>query len=360
MNLKGKKPFQNFLLDKFFCILPFDLYWYDTDGNCLNSLHEVFLLLDKNYVEDCFSFLRFTYVHEFIKLAVCSPKWALFLNLGVKYHRTRKLNGFISSTFRKIINNNKLDLCSEINFLCLQKNLRRKFFVQELIKEITRRLNCFGVTTAIYTTGLPFLKPFLNINYFYNQLNLPTQYSLKCKKSEKLPNINLERVEKWQDFICIQKMDSGNIENVKSIRKEFRKKKIYKHFNFQDFSYWIRFLEGFKYTFIYENKFLTKNKSIISLYSLPCKTIKSRKPYYFYDVYFYYGIQSIENKIFIEKILSICKIIGFDLFYILDGIFSEKNLLNLYFRKGENRINFYLIGGRTKRSLPVENGLIFF
>ena len=111
---------------------------------------------------------------------------------------------------------------------------------------------------------------------------------------------------------------------------------------------------------MYENTSLTDKNTIISLYSLPCKTIKSRKPYYFYDVYFYYGIKFIKNKIFIEKTLSICKIIGFDLFYILGGIFPEKDLLNLHFRKGENKINFYLIGRKSKRSVSLENGLIFF
>ena len=160
-----------FLIDKFSPLLPFDLHWNDIDGHCLNLIHELYILLDNNYIEDNYSFLRFNYIHEFIKLAISSPKWELGLNLSLKFNRSRKINGFISSNFRKIVIEDTLLLCSEINFLCLHKKLRKKIFVQELIKEITRRLNCFGIINAIYTTGLTFLKSFLTTSYFYLPIN---------------------------------------------------------------------------------------------------------------------------------------------------------------------------------------------
>ena len=84
-------------------MLPFDLRWNDIDGHCLSLIHELYILLENNYIEDNYSFLRFNYIHEFIKLAICSPKWELGLNLGLKFNRSRKINGFISSNFRKII-----------------------------------------------------------------------------------------------------------------------------------------------------------------------------------------------------------------------------------------------------------------
>ena len=55
-----------------------------------------------------------------------------------------------------------------------------------------------------------------------------------------------------------------------------------------------------------------------------------------------------------------CKLIGFDLFYILEGIYSEKNLLNSNFKKGNAKINFYFLGTELEEIYPCENGLIFF
>ena len=360
LNKKKNIFHRNFLLNKFFPLLPFELCWSIFSGHSPNSIHQLFFLLDNNYVEDGFSFLRFNYIHEFIKLAVCSPRWASFLNIGIKFNRTELLNGFISSVFRKIIFKNKILICSEINFLCLQKKMRKKFFVQELIKEITRRLNCFAITNAVYTSGLSFIKPLLNINYYYNNLNLSQDFKINGTKNEDLNAKKLKTNKIFQNFEYLDKEYFKNLSNLKILREQFKKKKIYKHFDQTDFFYWIRFVRGFKYTFMEKKNFLIDKKSMISFYSLPCKTIQSKRPFYFYDAYFYYGIQLFENKIFIQKILFMCKLIGFDLFYILEGIYSEKNLLNSNFKKGNAKINFYFLGTELEEIYPYENGLIFF
>ena len=81
----------------------------------------------------------------------------------------------------------------------------------------------------------------------------------------------------------------------------------------------------------------------MSFYSLPCKTVKNNKSFYFYDSYFYYSVISKESKNFLKEVITICKEIGFDLFYILEGNFSERILKDLSFQKGENGINFYIL-----------------
>lgn len=143
LNKKKNIFHRNFLLNKFFPLLPFELCWSIFSGHSPNSIHQLFFLLDNNYVEDGFSFLRFNYIHEFIKLAVCSPKWASFLNIGIKFNRTELLNGFISSVFRKIIFKNKILICSEINFLCLQKKNEEKVFRPRINKRNNKKIKLF-------------------------------------------------------------------------------------------------------------------------------------------------------------------------------------------------------------------------
>ncbi len=350
-SLSGK----NLTIDKLSTLLPFDLIWNDINGNRCVSIHQVFFLLDKNYIEDCYSFLRFNYVHEFIRFAICGPQWTVFLNLGLKFNRSNRLNGYINSNFRKIIIKKKISFCSEINFLCLEKKLRKKLFVQLLIKEITRRLNFFGITHAIYTTGLPFLKSQLEANYFYFLLN-------NSKKLKFQENLYRERKRFFSNFFgleLIKKDDLKDSINLKNVRKSFKKKSIYKHFTIEDFAYWFKSTGGFKYTFTKKISLFSVEKNILSFFSLPCKVIKTKKPLYFYDSYCYYGTNP-RSEMLLKDILVVCKKIGFDLFYILEGIYSEKTLLNLFFKKGNGKINFYFIGLKTKNLKPRKNGLIFF
>ena len=317
-------------------------------------------MMEKNYVEDFYSFLRFNYIHECIRFAISGPKWGVYFNLGLKFIRARKLSGFISSNFRKIVTSKQILFCSEINFLCLEKKLRKKFFVQVLIREISRRLNCLGIVTAIFTTGLPFLKPLLIKNYFYFILNSSPENSSKKIKMRGIFPQNIKSSCKWNFLKCIDKQDILSIIKSNGIRLISKGKKIYKHFNIEDCFYWFRFIKGFKYTFIRQNYISTDCNSVISFYSLPCKTVKNKKPSYFYDSYFYYSIILNEPKSFLEEILDITGKIGFDLFYILEGNISEKILRELKFQKGQNGINFYILGSLLENIEPLESGLIFF
>ena len=360
LEMKKKKLYRNFIIDKFSFLLPYELSWNDIDGNNFSFIHELFNLLERNYVEDFYSFLRFNYIHECIRFAISGPKWGMCFNLGLRFTRTRKLSGFISSNFRKIVTNNQILFCSEINFLCLEKKLRKKFFVQVLIREISRRLNCLGIVTAIYTTGLPFLKPLLIKKYFYFLLNSSPENSSKKIKTNSPFLQNIKSSCKWNFLKRIDKQNIQSIIRSNGIKLISKGKKIYKHFNTEDCLYWFRFIKGFKYTFIKQDHNSTDCNTIISFYSLPCKTVKNKKPSYFYDSYFYYSIISNEPKSFLEEILDITSKIGFDLFYILEGNIPEKILRDLKFHKGQNGINFYILGSKLEKIEPLKSGLIFF
>jgi len=99
---------------------------------------------------------------------------------------------------------------------------------------------------------------------------------------------------------------------------------------------------------------------LISFYSLPCKTIKYKNFSYFYDAYFYYGIKSTEKSFLVEEIIPLCRKLGFDLFYILEGQYSCTLLEKIGFQKSGSKINFYFLGIDYQRFTSYENSLIFF
>ncbi|OMJ13498.1 Glycylpeptide N-tetradecanoyltransferase 2, partial [Smittium culicis] len=49
---------------------------------------------------------------------------------------------------------------AEINFLCINKKIRKQRFAPILIKEITRRINLSGIFQAVYTAGIQIPTPF--------------------------------------------------------------------------------------------------------------------------------------------------------------------------------------------------------
>jgi len=99
---------------------------------------------------------------------------------------------------------------------------------------------------------------------------------------------------------------------------------------------------------------------LVSFYSLPCKTIKFKKTHYFYDAYFYYGLQLTMESFLIKEGIDLCRKLGFDLFYILEGQYPETILEKVGFQKSESKLQYYLLGIEYEGLKPSENSLIFF
>ena len=167
-------------------------------------------------------------------------------------------------------------------------------------------------------------------------------------------------VSKIMINIGLGKFCTENAKNLKNLRKNFLKKKIYKHFGLGDFNYWMRSIKGLKITFIKKSIYFLNQTSIISFYFLPCKTIRRKKSFYFYDAYSYYGTMSGKDKLFVDQLLCVCRQLGFDLFYILEGTIPEQILYCLNFYKSNSKLNFYMLGDEIKYLYPLDNGLIFF
>jgi hypothetical protein len=73
--------------------------------------------------------------------------------VGVRGGKNQRLYGFISGIPVSMTTLGKTQTYSEINFLCVHKQLRHHRLAPVLIKEITRRVNLCDIWQAIYTSG---------------------------------------------------------------------------------------------------------------------------------------------------------------------------------------------------------------
>jgi glycylpeptide N-tetradecanoyltransferase len=128
-------------------------------------------LLTNNYVEDTEGSFRFDYSIDFLRWAICPPKYKPKWHVGVRATKTKKLLAFIAGLPVTMNVEGEVLESSEINFLCVHKKLREKRLAPVLIKEITRRINRTDIWQAIYTAGTLIPKPFAKTMYHHRNIN---------------------------------------------------------------------------------------------------------------------------------------------------------------------------------------------
>jgi glycylpeptide N-tetradecanoyltransferase len=346
-----KLKIQNNIADHY--LLPYEIEWVDLNLIMPEKINQIFSFLDSNYIEDKDCKFRFHYVHEFIALALKAPGWSRFLNIGIKYKRCTKIIGLITAIPKQIIFNKKNFCAPDINFLCLDKRIRNKRFVEIIICEIKRRLNLCGITRAIYTSGVSLPENIFTCNYYHHPINMHklitfgylNGFKEKKKKTKK---------KKSQIKIYLEQIDSKYI----TIRKKFFLFKIYRYFKQKDFLYWFRLIPGILYSINLNN--LKKKEELFTFYSLPSKYIKSKKIIFLYGIYFFYKTSSILNCDFFFVIICIIKKIGFDIINILDSEQNKKELLKADFIKGTGKLNYYIYNYKHEKTNPSDSNIEFF
>ena len=152
-------------------LLPEGFEWSNIDIRKDEEAKEVYDLLEANYVEDTDGDFRFDYSIEFLRWAICPPKYKPKWHFGVRASKNKKLLAFISGIPVTLNILGKEVTSGEINFLCVHKKLRSKRLAPMLIKEVTRRINRLGIWQAIYTSGTLIPKPFSAAQYHNRPIN---------------------------------------------------------------------------------------------------------------------------------------------------------------------------------------------
>jgi glycylpeptide N-tetradecanoyltransferase len=334
--------------------LPYEIEWFDLGLLKIEKINKIFSFLDYNYIEDTESLFRFHYIHEFLALALKAPSWSSFLNIGLKYKRTNKLIGVIISTPKEIIVSKNLFCAPDINFLCLNKKIRNKRFVEILIKEIERRLNLTGVKKAVYTSSLNLPKPLFFCNYYHYAINKHKLVALGYlnKFTTLKPNTK-------PDLKFRISTETGK-SNYLKVREKFSFYKIYRYFKVSDFLYWFKNIPGVIYIFYVENFGKILIPDMFTFYCLPSRFINKKKNLHLHSIYFFYKTNLFLNKKIFFLVVKTIEKLGFDIINTLDSNKNKKKLLKFNFVKGNGKLNFHIFNYINEKIDAIENGLQFF
>lgn len=177
--------------------LPDNYEWITLDLENDEILNECYNLLKDNYVEG--GILRFNYSKEFLKWTLMPPEYIKEWHVGIIHDK--KIKAMITGIPITILVSSKSMNVAEINFLCIDKQLRNKKLTPILIKEITRRVMCCGVVSAIYTSGINLQSHFAKTTYYHRPLNI--------KKLVKINYINLVKKQNIERLTKLLKVDNN-------------------------------------------------------------------------------------------------------------------------------------------------------
>jgi hypothetical protein len=346
----------NLFYKKIFCksrILPFEMNFYDYNLEENSKIHDIFIFLDKNYIQDPKKHFRFNYIHEFLKNNLLSPYWDSSKNLGLRFKRNRKIFGFVSAINRKLFYFYFYLPVSEINFLCVKEILRKKKLVTVLINEITRRQNLIGYLEAIFTTGVSFGDFIAKTNFYHLYLRKKKliKFGFIPEKGMK-KNFNIQLSVKHQGEIFGEML-------FKKMSKKLLNAELYNFFGLTECDYWFFTISGVFYKLnLYCQSKLNKI-GFVSFFSLPTKFIKSKKKLYLLSAYSYYNVLPTSGMSSFLTGLSISKKLGFDLFNLI-----SENLDNIFlsffgFRLGYGKLQYYITNIKYNRIKTSMNSLLF-
>lgn len=92
-----------------------------------------------------------------------------------------KLYGFICGVPVTLRIREKIQPFSEINYLCVHKQIWAKWLAPILIKEVTWRINLKNIFVAVYTSGTLIPTPFAKCWYWHRNINV--KKLIECKFS---------------------------------------------------------------------------------------------------------------------------------------------------------------------------------
>ena len=91
--------------------------------------------------------------------------------VGIVDEKNKTLAGFITGIPIRLQIEDQQVTVTEVNFLCVKKQYRKKKFAAIMIKEIVRRSNLKGIWQGLYTSGKILPPLFCQSKYYHRSLN---------------------------------------------------------------------------------------------------------------------------------------------------------------------------------------------
>jgi len=376
--------------------LPDNLKWIDIDVNNEFILEVLYLFLKDHYVEDVNGMYRLEYSKELIKSMLNYPGSSTDLNVGMIYvcPESSKITliGFISAIIHKIKIIDKIYDVSEINLLCIHKDLRNKLLAPIMISEITRRVAFKDTQIALYTISKTITKPLTVCNYYSYYLNnqklkeclfiddnikpsvtenliINNKYKLKYNElyNEMFYNdielhYNIKNTSRFQYF---SDLNDNTTRNIWILFNKFLKKyKINKVFTLKDCLYYLNNKNNIT------NIIKSHDNKIIGIYTIvninSSILFKNEKDHdkikSCYLTYYAYDENLININDLLKDVCILAKKCDFDMLLCLDIMESTDDVLNTVgFQKTNTTLNYYLYNYIIQNELKSNDiGVVFF
>lgn len=349
--------------------LPEGFVWDTLEISNDSILKELYTLLNENYVEDEDSMFRFDYSPQFLRWALKPPGWRQEWHCGVRVQKSNKLVGFIGATPANIKiasgeQEDKIDMV-EINFLCVHKKLRSKRMAPVLIREITRRVNLFGIFQAIYTAGVVIPKPVSKCRYYHRTLNPKKLIDVKFSNLTK--NMTMKRAHRLYSLPeeprleGFKELDESHLEQVYTMLLEYLDKfNLAPKFSLEEVKHWFLPQEDVINSYVVERD--GQVLAFTSFYTLPSTVISHpthnsiKAAYSFYN----FATKPITLVELIRDSLIMAKKMDYDVFNALDLMENKQFLEELKFGVGDGDLQYYLYNWKcpTFCSEQVSSGLL--
>eukprot|EP00761_Pharyngomonas_kirbyi_P003542 gb/GECH01003546.1/.p1 GENE.gb/GECH01003546.1/~~gb/GECH01003546.1/.p1 ORF type:complete len:444 (+),score=121.89 gb/GECH01003546.1/:1-1332(+) len=348
--------------------LPKGYEWTELDIMNDDTAEKIYTLLEGHYVEDSDAMFRFAYPIEFLRWALTPPGFLQNWHIGVQTSESHKLVAFISAVPATISAFNDSRKMVEINFLCVNKQLRSKRLAPVLIKEITRRVNLQNIWQAIYTAGVVLPTPITSSTYWHRSLNPPKLVSVnfssipqRFRRFQK-PMEQLKRYYKLPDKPTVSGIRELKKEDVPQVRDLVQKYldqfKIHLEFSEEDFAHWLLPREGVIRSYVVENN-NHKITDFFSFYILPSSIIGNPKYKVLNAAYSFYNVAtSMPFETLIQNALIKAKQLDMDVFNALDLMENKQIFENLKFGIGDGSLHYYLFNYKMPSIEPQDIGIV--
>lgn len=315
--------------------LPIGYNWVDIDIKKESELKKLYNFLAENYVEyqDLY---RFKYSTKFLKWALEVPDYIQEWHVSVQ--KNGEIMGFISAIPTMVFLCGKNVPVAEVNFLCVNKKLRKKRLMPVLSKEITRRIANKNFKQSIYTSGYKIQKPTCQAQYFHRFINTEKLIDIKFCSIPKLMTMpRMKLLYQIGDNSRLQKMTKEDIPQVVKLLNECNAK-VFQKFTVKEAEHYFLNRPGIVSSFVLkENNTIT---AFASYYIINASVLNNTKHKNFTTAYLYY--HTLVDSSLINDLLVMAKRDGADVFNALNVYQNKLWLKELKFKPGDGILNYFV------------------
>jgi len=281
-------------------------------------LEELYTFLKKYYIRD--SQYAFDYTLELLRLAI-DEKFVI----SIRDSKTKIMHGCITGVPSMVnVNGTSLKMI-QINFLCVDNDLRSKGLAPLLINEISRRAREYNIRQAVYTICKRVSQPLTEVRCWHRLINVKKLYKVGFSSDSR------ERAHKIIGNSHLRDMTRKDIPRVtQMLQKHLRQFKLYIEIDKEYVEKWLLPRKDVMYSYISDT-----TDQFLSFYSIPYVHVESgnvvKQAYTFYNV----G-NCLKDAIIMARNR------GFDVYNCTDIGVDEEELVKHKFVKGTGTNNYYL------------------